>query len=248
MMGPSPNAPAAAAANVAAPPPVHDGRGQGRRRRLASKPKRVDVPVAAGTAEAPTASSTPPPVPPQTSGPSTPLPTSKGAASAGCMVIWCDHHAFKDDSVLLRDRLDSATGLSTKAHKTAEKCIRLLRKKRNAKARPLSVFLVSFANAPPLVRYLSTADHVYAKVVVLCDSARCRSASARLAAITSDAAGGRGENSSLVEAVVGSFAEAVDAVAKLTAAAIAAAKEQGWEVACKAEDESDLEKDDGESS
>jgi len=146
----------------------------------------------------------------------------------------------------LRAQLDSATGLPTKVHKTAEKCMRLLRKKRNAKARPLSVFLVSFANAPPLVRYLSTADHVDAKVVVLCDSARCRSASARLAGIVGDLASTG--VAPLVEAVVGSFEEAVAAVAKLTTAALAAARERYGGVAWEAEDETDLGEDDANSS
>lgn len=208
-------------------------------RRTASRSKGVDAAVVSERTEAPPTSRPPPP--PQTSGPPLPAQRTRGVASAGCVVIWCDHLAFKDDSVALRARLDSATGLPTKAHKTAEKCIRLLRKKRNAKARPLSVFLVSFANAPPLARYLSTADHVDAKLVVLCDNARCRSASAKLAGIDGNAAGGGG--GPLVEAVVGSFEEAVAAVVKLTRA-VMAGMGHGGGIACEAEDETDLGEDD----
>ncbi|CAK0791995.1 unnamed protein product, partial [Prorocentrum cordatum] len=105
--------------------------------------------------------------------------------SAFCQVIWCDQRAFKSDSNSLRAELDGATQLQAKAHKTAEKCIRLLQKKRRARekteARPLSVFLVSWANAPELVDYLAAAPHVAAKVVVLCDTcgARAREAAER---------------------------------------------------------------------
>merc|ERR1719188_2018239 len=78
-----------------------------------------------------------------------------GDPRAPCQVIWCDQRAFKSDSNSLRAELDGATQVQAKAHKTAEKCIRLLQKKRRARekveargqARPLSVFLVSWANA-----------------------------------------------------------------------------------------------------
>jgi len=94
-------------------------------------------------------------------------------------VIWCDARAFKEEFHALREELESATGMAAKSHKTAEKCIRLLRKKQRVraergrnrpKARPF-VFLVSWANAQELVAFLlKSAENVPpAKVVVLCD-------------------------------------------------------------------------------
>merc|ERR1712066_531835 len=90
-----------------------------------------------------------------------------------CQLIWCDQRAFKDESAHLRDQLESSTGLPAKSHKTADKCIRLLQKKCRSRvkvnARLLSIFLVSWANAPALVQYLAESSHVFARVVVLCD-------------------------------------------------------------------------------
>ncbi|CAE8702078.1 unnamed protein product, partial [Polarella glacialis] len=80
----------------------------------------------------------------------------------------------------LRDELETAVGMAVKSHKTAEKGIRLLRKKERAQAerdgkkktaaiRPL-VFLVSWANAQDLVSYLQASEALSAKAVVLCDT------------------------------------------------------------------------------
>lgn len=99
-----------------------------------------------------------------------------GGGGAFYQVIWCDQRAFKLESASLREQLAIATGVAPKAHKTAEKCIRLLRKKRRARekrpqVRPLNIFIASWANAPALVQYLAEdTSHVEAKVVVLCDT------------------------------------------------------------------------------
>lgn len=87
-----------------------------------------------------------------------------------CHLIWCDHRAFKDTSAGMKEQLQNETNVSVKTHRTAENCLRLLRKKRNAQGRPPCVFLVSWANAPELLAYLSEDDHVIAKVVVFCDA------------------------------------------------------------------------------
>jgi len=88
--------------------------------------------------------------------------------------IWCDQRAFKEDSNGLRAQLEAAVQVPAKSHKTAEKCIRLLQKKRRAlekvQAWFLSLFLVSWTNAPALVQYLAEATHVTSAVVVLCDT------------------------------------------------------------------------------
>lgn len=93
---------------------------------------------------------------------------------ANLQFIWCDQRAFKEDSNGLRAQLEASVQLPAKSHKTAEKCIRLLQKKRRAlekvQAWLLSLFLVSWTNAPALVQYLAEATHVTAAVVVLCDT------------------------------------------------------------------------------
>lgn len=132
---------------------------------------------------------------------------------AHCQVIWCDQRAFKEDSVALRSQLEAATHMPAKAHKTAEKCIRLLQKKRRSRekvqARPLSVFLISWANAPMLVQYLAEASHIVSKVVVLCDMCgnRVRDAAERWAV-----------QYPLVEKVAATWQEAVVAAAAATTA------------------------------
>lgn len=89
-------------------------------------------------------------------------------------LIWCDHRAFKETSNTLKEQLEVSTGVMVKTHKTAENCIRLFRKKQRAQGRPPCVILVSWANAPALLQYLAEANHVTAKVVVLCDARSCR--------------------------------------------------------------------------
>jgi len=126
----------------------------------------------------------------------------------GCQVVWCDHRAFKDNSGVLRAQLETEARVPVKAHKSAEMCMRTLRKKRGsqerAATRPASVFLVSWANAPALVLSLSGASYGIGKVVVLCDLC-----------------GGRGRDSAerwarqypMVETVAPSWEEALRAVA-----------------------------------
>merc|ERR1711862_382350 len=72
------------------------------------------------------------------------------------------------------EQLERGSGATVKTHKTAENCIRLFRKKQRAQGRPPCVLLVSWANAPALLSYLSESENVAAKVVVLCDSRSCR--------------------------------------------------------------------------
>lgn len=93
---------------------------------------------------------------------------------SACHLIWCDHRAFKESSSTLKEQLEEESGLQVKTHKTAENCIRLFRKKQRAQGRPPCVILASWANAPALLAYLDEAEHVWAKVVVLCDARSCR--------------------------------------------------------------------------
>lgn len=122
-----------------------------------------------------------------------------------CHLIWCDHRAFKESSASMRDQLQTATGLNVKTHRTAENCLRLLRKKRNSNCRPPCVFLASLANAPALLAYLSEADHVRAKVVVLAESRRQEAGNALL------------HQFPLVTEVAKSWPEAVQAICRATA-------------------------------
>jgi len=88
-----------------------------------------------------------------------------------CHLIWCDNRAFKDASAPQRQELENETCTSVKAHKSAENCIRLLRKKQNAQGRPPCVILVSWANAGALLPFLNECTNINAKVIVLCESA-----------------------------------------------------------------------------
>lgn len=100
--------------------------------------------------------------------------SSEAGGKQACHFIWCDHRAFKDTASTLKNQLERGSGVTVKTHKTAENCIRLFRKKQRAQGRPPCVILVSWANAPSLLSYLADADHVTAKVIVLCDSRSCR--------------------------------------------------------------------------
>lgn len=110
----------------------------------------------------------------------------------------------------MRSLLETTTKIPVKAHRTAEKCIRLLQKKSRGeaalKAVPESVFLISWANAPALVDYLHQANHVTAKAVVLCDQcgAKVRTSAQRWAL-----------QYPLVDTVAASWEEAVSAAAGL---------------------------------
>merc|ERR1712048_821234 len=100
--------------------------------------------------------------------------SSEAGGKQACHFIWCDHRAFKDTASTLKNQLEACSGVAVKTHKTADNCIRLFRKKQRAQGRPPCVILVSWANAPALLQYLSEATHVTAKVVVLCDARSCR--------------------------------------------------------------------------
>jgi hypothetical protein len=90
-------------------------------------------------------------------------------------IFWCDQRAFKDTSANLKEELESETKLPVKTYRTAEMCIRLLRKKRHCHSKLVSrVFLVSWANAQSLVPFLSHYDSLAPRVVVLCDTCGSR--------------------------------------------------------------------------
>jgi hypothetical protein len=105
---------------------------------------------------------------------------AEGFVHKQCHLVWCDHRAFKESSAPMKEQLQNATGLSVKTHRTAENCLRLLRKKRNASGRPPCVFLSSLANAPALLGYLNEAGHMRAKVIVLAESRRHEAGNALL--------------------------------------------------------------------
>jgi len=99
-----------------------------------------------------------------------PSPVPKPSSSVPCHLIWCDTRAFKEASAAQRSQLEAETHLPVKAHKSAENCIRLLRKKQNAQGRPPCVILVSSTNSVALLPFLNAASHLIPKVVVLQDS------------------------------------------------------------------------------
>lgn len=127
-----------------------------------------------------------------------------------CQVVWCDQRAFKEAHGELKTQLEAATQMPVKAHKTAEKCMRLLQKKKRAalercQAISPSVFLVSWANAPTLVPYLCEVCQESAKVVVLCDLCGVKGC---------DSASRWSRHFPLVESIAVSQDEAVAMVAK----------------------------------
>lgn len=125
-------------------------------------------------------------------------------SKSACHLIWCDHRAFKESSSKLKQQLEEESGSQVKTHKTAENCIRLFRKKQRAQGRPPCVILASWANAPALLAYLEEAEHVWAKVVVLCDARSCRRSD------SADQIMGQYPN---IHKVATTWQEAVDAVA-----------------------------------
>lgn len=125
-------------------------------------------------------------------------------SKSACHLIWCDHRAFKESSSKLKQQLEEESGSQVKTHKTAENCIRLFRKKQRAQGRPPCVILASWANAPALLAYLEEAEHVLAKVVVLCDARSCRRSD------SADQIMGQYPN---IHKVAATWQEAVDAVA-----------------------------------
>lgn len=107
----------------------------------------------------------------------------------------------------MKEQLEVACGLSVKTHKTAENCVRLFRKKQNARGRPRCVILASWNNAPALLEYLAEPGRAAARVVVLCQEKRnCGAEAARLA------------GSPNVARVAFSWEEAVEAVREAVAA------------------------------
>lgn len=125
-----------------------------------------------------------------------------------CHLIWCDHRAFKDTSASMKEELQNCTQLTVKTHRTAENCLRLLRKKRNAQGRPPCVFLVSWANSRELLAFLSEEPQMVAKVVVLCDARGGR---------RHDAADALIRQYPFVESIATSWPEAVQAVREAVA-------------------------------
>lgn len=103
---------------------------------------------------------------------------ASGKGQYNCHVVWCDQRAFKEASEELKKELERAIKIPVRAHKTAEKCMRLIQKKKrnleNRQARPPTVFLISWANAPTLVPYLCEVSEQSTKVIVLCDLCGCR--------------------------------------------------------------------------
>lgn len=142
-------------------------------------------------------------------------------------VFWCDARAFKHEFQGFREELESAIGVAAKSHKTAEKCMRLLKKKQRVqaergrrfqKARPL-IFLVSWANAQELVEFLQEAQHMPPmKVVVLCDKngPRTRATAERWA-----------REMPVVETVAATWPEAVKSVQTLLSSSSALSQSQG---------------------
>jgi hypothetical protein len=94
------------------------------------------------------------------------------ADASESQIFWCDQRAFKETSAAWKEQLESETQMSVKTYRTAEMCIRLLRKKRHWQTKSVArCFLVSWANAQSLVPFLSEQPpSLAAKVVILCDT------------------------------------------------------------------------------
>jgi len=93
------------------------------------------------------------------------------ARNGECQIFWCDQRAFKEDSSALKDQLEAETGVSVKTYRTADMCVRLLRKKKTCSANSVTrLFLISWANAQALVPFLANEPCLAAQVVVLCDT------------------------------------------------------------------------------
>lgn len=131
-----------------------------------------------------------------------------GKAPYHCHVVWCDQRAFKEASEQQRLQLEEAVKMPVRTHKTAEKCMRLIQKKKRSaesrQARPPTVFLISWANAPTLVPYLCEVSEQSTKVVVLCDLCGCRGR---------DAARRWSRHFPLVDCIADSWQQAVEQVA-----------------------------------
>jgi len=97
------------------------------------------------------------------SGSSTPPEATK------CQVFWCDPRSFKETS--MKDQLEAKMDTNVKCYRTADMCMRLLRKKQTFQSKAVfRVFLLSWSNAPSLVSFLAEDRSLTAKVIVLCDT------------------------------------------------------------------------------
>jgi hypothetical protein len=90
-------------------------------------------------------------------------------SDAQLQIFWCDPRAFKETH--MRDQLEAEMGTTIKCYRTAEMCMRLLRKKHLFQSKLVArLFLVSWSNAPALVSFLSEGHYLGARVIVLCDT------------------------------------------------------------------------------
>lgn len=88
-------------------------------------------------------------------------------------MFWCDPRVFKE--VHLKEHLQSEMQLPVKCYRTADMCVRLLKKKQEAQMKPTArLFLVSWSNALTLVPFLSEEPSLLTKVVILCDECASR--------------------------------------------------------------------------
>jgi hypothetical protein len=107
--------------------------------------------------------------------PSTPVqfskPKSHQAPQSRYQVLWCDQRAFKDSAVTIKDEIEAEVKAPVKCYRTAEMCMRLLRKKELFTSTPVSrMFLVSATNARALMPFLDERSSPTDKVIVLCDT------------------------------------------------------------------------------
>mmetsp|Transcript_4291 Transcript_4291/g.8361 ORF Transcript_4291/g.8361 Transcript_4291/m.8361 type:complete len:863 (-) Transcript_4291:98-2686(-) len=102
-------------------------------------------------------------------------PDDEAPLTAEFQIFWCDQRAFKDSAAPLKMELATQSGVPVKTYRTADMCMRLLRKKRHWQGKDVArLFLVSWANAQVLVPYLNESQHIAAKVIVLCDTCGTR--------------------------------------------------------------------------
>jgi len=96
-------------------------------------------------------------------------PSSTDGQGQG-QVFWIDPRGFKETD--LKDELEAQMHVPVKCYRTADMCMRLLRKRQGApsKTNAFRIFLVSWSNAPALVSFLNEENHLHSKVVILCDT------------------------------------------------------------------------------
>jgi len=99
----------------------------------------------------------------------TPSGSSTPPEATKCQVFWCDPRSFKETS--MKDQLESKMNTNVKCYRTADMCMRLLRKKQHFQSKSnFRLFLVSWSNAPALVSFLEEEQFLVGKVIVLCDT------------------------------------------------------------------------------